>query len=86
KAIKLPNRFEWFNTKKNKKFLNTINQKWLSFNLKGITDIAILTKGYSGCMGQERIRCRSVIELKKPENIDAKAQFQTQAELITANY
>jgi hypothetical protein len=45
--------------------------------LKGTTDIAILTKGYSGCMGQERVGCRVVIELKKIENIDAKARFQS---------
>ena len=82
----MPNGLEWFNTKKNQKFLNTINQKWLPFNLKGTTDIAILTKGYSGCMGQERVGCRVVIELKKIGNIDAKARFQTQGELITANH
>ena len=37
-------------------------------------------------MGQERVGCRVVIELKKIGNIDAKARFQTQGELITANH
>ncbi|GBB86313.1 hypothetical protein RclHR1_12730010 [Rhizophagus clarus] len=85
-VIKLPSGLEWYNVKKNQKFFNSTNQKWLPFSLKGTTDIAILTKGYLGCMDQKYVRFRIVIELKKVGNVDAKAHFQTQGELITANH
>src|ERR1044071_59484 len=56
--ITLPDGFEWYNAKKNRNFLNLKNQKWLSFNLKGTTDVAILKKGYSERMGQEVAGCK----------------------------
>ena len=84
--ITLPDELEWYNAKKNKNFLNLKNQKWLPFNLKGITDMMILRKRYLEHMGQEIAGYKVIIELKKPENIDSWSQFQMQEELISANH
>uniref|UniRef100_U9UAH7 Uncharacterized protein n=1 Tax=Rhizophagus irregularis (strain DAOM 181602 / DAOM 197198 / MUCL 43194) TaxID=747089 RepID=U9UAH7_RHIID len=54
--------------------------QWLSFNLKGITDIAILTKGYSGCMGQERIRCSDVANFN--DLVDEMPEVEIKSKMI----
>ncbi|GBC42350.2 hypothetical protein GLOIN_2v1781498 [Rhizophagus irregularis DAOM 181602=DAOM 197198] len=59
--------------------------QWLSFNLKGITDIAILTKGYSGCMGQERIRCRSNLVKENLMNLIENYPFVLKKKKINYN-
>jgi hypothetical protein len=65
KHINLSNDLEWYNAKKNRRFLNLTNQRWFSFSLKGTTDVAILGEGYSDRMGQEVVGCKVIIELKK---------------------
>ncbi|RIA95564.1 hypothetical protein C1645_733949 [Glomus cerebriforme] len=84
--ITLPDKLEWYNAKKKRNFLNLKNQKWLPFNLKGTTDVAILGKGYLERYGQEVCGCKILIELKKPSNINSQSRFQTQGELISANH
>ena len=64
KKHKFTNDLEWYNAKKNRRFLNLTNQRWFSFSLKGTTGVTILGKGYSDRMGQEVVGCKVIIELK----------------------
>ncbi|RIA96361.1 hypothetical protein C1645_815541 [Glomus cerebriforme] len=67
--IKLPPNMEWYNAKTNQQFLSVIDQQWLPFNIKEMSDIAILNKNYSRCYRQEVIGARLLFELKKVGNI-----------------
>ncbi len=72
--------------KNNAQFLSVIDQQWLPFNVKGTSDIAILKKDYSKCLGQEANGARLLFELKKVGNINARERYQAQLQLVLANY
>src|SRR6266511_2234455 len=65
KVISLPSNLKWYDSKKNMKFLTVLGQSWLPFDLKDTTDVAILDKDYSKCLGQEATGIGVFIELKK---------------------